>query len=92
MFKNPFSFNGRICRVEYGLSYVIYMIAILIIVGILSISCGPFNTLTNFFMIIFWLSLCGFWHRLLNNVTPERIATCGKLSRFMGFGTNNLKI
>jgi len=27
MFKNPFSFDGRIRRLEYGLSYLIYMIA-----------------------------------------------------------------
>lgn len=27
MFKNPFSFEGRIRRLEYGLSYIIYMIA-----------------------------------------------------------------
>lgn len=27
MFKNPFSFNGRIRRLEYGMSYLIYMVA-----------------------------------------------------------------
>lgn len=26
MFKHPFSFNGRIRRIEYGLSYIIYII------------------------------------------------------------------
>lgn len=26
MFKNPFSFNGRIRRLEYGISYLIYVI------------------------------------------------------------------
>lgn len=25
MFKNPFSFNGRIKRTEYGISFVIYL-------------------------------------------------------------------
>src|SRR5688572_7865611 len=27
MFKNPFSFSGRIRRLEYGLSIIIYMVA-----------------------------------------------------------------
>lgn len=27
MFKNPFSFNGRIRRTEYGISYIIYIVA-----------------------------------------------------------------
>lgn len=31
MFKDPFSFDGRIRRSEYGISCVIYVVAILII-------------------------------------------------------------
>jgi len=31
MFKNPFSFKGRIRRYEYGLSYIIYVISFIII-------------------------------------------------------------
>ena len=31
MFKNPFSFDGRIRRLEYGLSYLIYIIVILLL-------------------------------------------------------------
>jgi len=31
MFKNPFSFNGRIRRTEYGLSFIIYLIVYLFI-------------------------------------------------------------
>jgi uncharacterized membrane protein YhaH (DUF805 family) len=30
MFKNPFSFEGRIRRLEYGLSYLIYLFAAVI--------------------------------------------------------------
>ncbi|RLZ10746.1 DUF805 domain-containing protein [Faecalibacter macacae] len=30
MFKNPFSFEGRIRRLEYGLSYIIYAIICII--------------------------------------------------------------
>ena len=33
MFRNPFSFNGRIRRVEYGLSNIIYMV--IAIIGLL---------------------------------------------------------
>ena len=35
MFKTPFSFNGRIRRKEYSISFVIYVVAVLII-GFLS--------------------------------------------------------
>jgi uncharacterized membrane protein YhaH (DUF805 family) len=35
MFKNPFSFEGRIRRLEYGLSYLIY-IAIMIVLSLLA--------------------------------------------------------
>jgi uncharacterized membrane protein YhaH (DUF805 family) len=31
MFKNPFSFEGRIRRTEYGLSYIFYTVTILLI-------------------------------------------------------------
>jgi uncharacterized membrane protein YhaH (DUF805 family) len=31
MFKNPFSFDGRIRRLEFGLSYLIYFIVILLL-------------------------------------------------------------
>ena len=34
MFKNPFSFEGRIRRTEYGLSIIIYTVAYVIIAGI----------------------------------------------------------
>ncbi|WP_224485403.1 DUF805 domain-containing protein [Robertkochia aurantiaca] len=34
MFKNPFSFNGRIRRTEYGLSYLIYCFAYFLFIGI----------------------------------------------------------
>jgi uncharacterized membrane protein YhaH (DUF805 family) len=38
MFKNPFSFEGRIRRTEYGLSFIIYaVIAAIINVAIITI-------------------------------------------------------
>ncbi|MBM3402096.1 MAG: DUF805 domain-containing protein [Bacteroidetes bacterium] len=33
MFRAPFSFNGRIRRMEYGISIIIYLIAYSLIVG-----------------------------------------------------------
>jgi len=38
MFKNPFSFDGRIRRTEYGLSFIFYVIAALILNAIVSIN------------------------------------------------------
>ena len=35
MFKNPFSFKGRIRRTEYGLSFIIYMIPAIFINAIM---------------------------------------------------------
>jgi uncharacterized membrane protein YhaH (DUF805 family) len=37
MFRNPFSFKGRIRRSEYGLSLIIYVISAIILVGIFSL-------------------------------------------------------
>ena len=34
MFSNPFSFDGRIRRMEYGISYIIYVISSQVIAGI----------------------------------------------------------
>lgn len=36
MFKNPFSFDGRIRRLEYGLTFVIYIVLYLIALGLIS--------------------------------------------------------
>jgi uncharacterized membrane protein YhaH (DUF805 family) len=33
MFKNPFSFNGRIRRTEFGLSYLIYMVVLFVVIA-----------------------------------------------------------
>jgi len=34
MFKNPFSFNGRIRRTEYGITFIIYLVAYVIILAL----------------------------------------------------------
>lgn len=48
MFKNPFSFDGRIRRLEFGLSYIIY-IAVLLFIQFLDESFGS----SGFFLILF---------------------------------------
>lgn len=48
MFKNPFSFEGRIRRLEYGLSYIIYIFAMVGIVLIVDIFQTPSLGLTIF--------------------------------------------
>jgi len=40
MFKNPLSFEGRIRRTEYGLSCIIYFIAVLLLEVIATTSIG----------------------------------------------------
>jgi len=54
MFKNPFSFNGRIRRTEYGLSYIIYIIAVFCVVSV-SEAYGPDGVIVNFaFIPLLW--------------------------------------
>jgi uncharacterized membrane protein YhaH (DUF805 family) len=50
MFKSPFSFYGRIRRTEYGLSFIIYMVAYFMAFGLATIS--PF--LWIFIIPIVW--------------------------------------
>ena len=38
MFSSPFSFDGRIRRTEYGLSFIIYIIAYAILIGLVKTS------------------------------------------------------
>jgi uncharacterized membrane protein YhaH (DUF805 family) len=40
MFKNPFSFDGRIRRIEFGLSYIIYMICYVAILSLIGAGNG----------------------------------------------------
>ena len=57
MFKNPFSFNGRIRRLEYGLSNVIYSVAVFILAIFLMSFGDPKGPATNGFMIVLWIPL-----------------------------------
>lgn len=60
MFKNPFSFEGRIRRLEYGLShligtFILYLIAFM--VGVISGSSGD----EGIFVILFLFYIPYFW-------------------------------
>jgi uncharacterized membrane protein YhaH (DUF805 family) len=52
MFKNPFSFDGRIRRLEFGLSYIIYMIYY----SLISFLIGAFAN-GNTLFVIFGIAL-----------------------------------
>jgi len=55
MFKAPFSFNGRIRRTEYGLTYLIY-IAALFVLGLAGEAFGDFAPAVILFYIpLIWL-------------------------------------
>lgn len=56
MFKTPFSFNGRIRRTEYGLSYLIY---VLIYIGISTLIELTNNNL-SILSLILWIPLLWF--------------------------------
>jgi uncharacterized membrane protein YhaH (DUF805 family) len=60
MFKNPFSFNGRIRRLEYGLSNLIYLVAVFIITIVLMAFGDPRGPLTNILMFLLWIPLAWF--------------------------------
>jgi uncharacterized membrane protein YhaH (DUF805 family) len=53
MFKDPFSFDGRIRRTEYGLSLLILLFAQMIIGGIIGIGSNSSNAGEN--IIIFYI-------------------------------------
>jgi uncharacterized membrane protein YhaH (DUF805 family) len=56
MFKQPFSFDGRIRRTEFGLSYIIYIVAAVVIGALMSID-GSFSLLGLLFIPAIWFLL-----------------------------------
>lgn len=59
MFKNPFSFNGRIRRLEYGLSYLIYVFGSSIL-NLMIVESVPDEDVSTFISIVcllpfFWI-------------------------------------
>ncbi len=57
MFKNPFSFDGRIRRSEYGLSLIIYVLGALV-VGFIVGATGTSPTLLYLLLIpLYWFMI-----------------------------------
>jgi len=52
MFRSPFSFNGRIRRLEYGLSFILYLIFYFLVMGIMNIYSESIFGLLGFIGIV----------------------------------------
>ena len=58
MFKNPFSFDGRIRRTEYGLSHIIGFVALVIVAGMFGTRRGSGSSILGLMYIgYFWFIL-----------------------------------
>jgi uncharacterized membrane protein YhaH (DUF805 family) len=64
MFKNPFSFTGRIRRTEFGISYIGYFVACLIIIGIGGINHNASYSRDSSPMLVLLLYIPLFWFLL----------------------------
>lgn len=62
MFKNPFSFNGRIRRLEYGLSFIVYFLGLFAIAMIVEFSGSAGSGLATVFTLVIYVPL--FWFLL----------------------------
>jgi len=61
MFKNPFSFNGRIRRLEFGLSYLIIIgIAIAVIFALQATSTLQNSSVTGIIVLLIYIPLAMF--------------------------------
>ena len=54
MFKSPFSFYGRICKTEYGISFILYALAAIMITLIAEAGEGP-QIIFIFYLPLLWL-------------------------------------
>ena len=61
MFKNPFSFNGRIRRTEYGISMLV-IVFILVAIGILLDPENNKDVTTNLILLALYIPI--FWFNL----------------------------
>lgn len=62
MFKNPFSFDGRIRRLEYGLSNVVYLLCLFVIAIVTELLGAEGSGLASFFALVIYIPL--FWFLL----------------------------
>jgi uncharacterized membrane protein YhaH (DUF805 family) len=54
MFKSPFSFHGRISKTEYGISFIIYALAAIMITIIAGSGEGP-QVIFIFYLPLLWM-------------------------------------
>lgn len=54
MFKSPFSFEGRIRRSEFGVSFIIYMASYAILTGAVSSGAGGIGFFAIIFIPLVW--------------------------------------
>ncbi len=60
MFKNPFSFQGRIRRLEYGLSNLMYLAGIFLVSGLCMLFLDPIAAGTNIILMVLWIPFAWF--------------------------------
>ncbi|MEO6039424.1 MAG: DUF805 domain-containing protein [Saprospiraceae bacterium] len=61
MFKNPFSFDGRIRRTEFGISMLIYIVIAVIINVIIGVGANSGPGATSFLLILYIPALWFLW-------------------------------
>jgi uncharacterized membrane protein YhaH (DUF805 family) len=54
MFKNPFSFDGRIRRTEYGLSFIFFIIGSIVVGLIVGATGAPTAIMYLFLIPLYW--------------------------------------
>ena len=57
MFKNPFSFDGRIRRTEYGMSLIIYVLGAFVIGLIIGFTGMPSSIMYLLLIPLYWFML-----------------------------------
>lgn len=57
MFKNPFSFDGRIRRSEYGLSLAIYLFGAFVVGFIIGLTGMPSGLMYLFLIPLYWFMI-----------------------------------
>ncbi len=57
MFSNPFSFKGRIRRLEYGLSFIIFYAYLLVVSIAIGLIAGAFNASDGIWVPLIYLNM-----------------------------------
>lgn len=88
MFRNPFSFSGRIRRTEYGLSMIICFVINLFMQGIVGVAAE--SDAASALLILYLIMLVPYFglygHKVQNVAMIEVILVGSRLFRFMAYG------